>query len=311
MDSCWHDTFYSCEAGWFYGPIECNRYTAWLETRFISDSLIFIDFFEKADVRIAQLEAITGWSCEKWYGVKLEFYIYDHTAACYGGNASPTHSNIIFSRPMYKTGCHKPYYENGSTDYNNPGELGDWWPYMNTFLHEALHSINPYPIYTRSWLTEGFSEYYMYNTLVTTGDINQETADTYLHNGFTGYQWDCYVSNDYHDCTIYNRELQKSHGYDITGWMFCKMRDEEGLDWDAFYTKLNNNKETLDRTFSLGPPYIYYTDAFVLMVFGIAMGHTDFVTQTEPLFRYDGPSGPGWGARRWRLPSPGPPGASP
>lgn len=264
------------------------------------------DFWDKFYPRFVIMKDLTGWSSKRLFGVPLEIYVYGHSAACYGGNASPTHANVVFSDPMYKTGCHKPYYENGSTYYNNPGELGDWWPYMNTALHEALHSIMPYPIYTRSWLTEGWSEYYMYNVLTETvpgnsiPDINQETADTYLYNGFAGYQWDPYVANDYHDTTIHNRELQRSHGYDITGHMFSKMRDEEGLDWDQFYLLLNNNKESLDRTFSLGPPYIYYTDAFIVNVFGRAMGHTDYYAETDPLFNYyggGGADGHGYGAR--------------
>lgn len=280
------------------GSVEFDVYIE--ETFYNANQAALDDFWDKFQVRFRILKNMTGWSSQRWFGVPLELYVYGHSAACYGGNASPTHANVVFSDPMYKTGCHKPYYENGSTYYNNPGELGDWWPYMNTALHEALHSINPYPIYTRSWLTEGWSEYYMYNVLVEAGDINQETADTYLYNGFAGYQWDPYVANDYHDTTIYNRELQRSHGYDITGHMFSKMRDEEGLDWDLFYELMNNNKDSLDRTFSLGPPYIYYTDAFVLYVFGKAMGHTDYWNQTDVLFNYysgGGVDGHGYGAR--------------
>jgi len=270
------------------------------DTFYAANQAALDEFWDQFEPRYEILKNMTGWSSKKWFGVPLEIYVYGHTAACYGGNASPTHSNVVFSDPMYKTGCNKPYYENGSTYYNNSGELGDWWPYMNTALHEALHSINPYPIYTRSWLTEGWSEYYMYNVLVESGDINQETADTYLYNGFAGYQWDPYVANDYHDTTVYDRELQRSHGYDITGHMFSKMKYEEGLDWDYFYFLLNNNKDSLDRTFSLGPPYIYYTDTFVLNVFGRAMGHTDWLTQTDVLFNYysgGGPDGHGYGAR--------------
>jgi len=177
---------------------------------------------------------------------------------------------------------------------------------MNTVLHEAMHSTMPYPIYTRSWLAEGWAEYYMYNVLTETvpsntiPDINQETADTYLYNGFAGYQWDPYVANDYHDATVYNRELQRSHGYDITGHMFSKMVYEKGMSWDEFYRLMNNNKESLDRTFSLGPPYIYYTDAFVLNVFGKAMGHIDWLTETNPVFNYyegEETDGYGYGAR--------------
>lgn len=273
------------------------------DTFYYANQAALDDFWDKFFPRFQKLKERTDWSSLRWFGVPLEIYNYGHSAACYGGNASPTHSNVVFSDPMYKVGCHKPYYENGSTHYNNPGELGDWWPYMNTALHEATHSIMPYPIYTRSWLTEGWAEYEMYNTLTETvsgnslPDINQETADTYLHNGFAGYQWDPYVANDFHDTTIYNRELQRSHGYDITGHMFSKMVYEEGMDWKTFYKIINNNKDSLDRTFSLGPPYIYFTDAFVINIFGKAMGHTNYWTQTDPLFNYYSTPSHGYGAR--------------
>lgn len=268
------------------------------DTFYVANQAALDDFWDKFVPRFERLKEMTGWSSMKWFGVPLEIYNYGHSAACYGGNASPTHSNVVFSNPMYKIGCHKPYYENGTSYYNNPGELGDWWPYMNTALHEAQHSISPYPIYTRSWLTEGFSEYWMYQTLTYFNDINQETVDTYLHNGFAGYQWDPYVADDYHDQTIYRRELQRSHGYDITGWLLRKMELDDGLIRDDFYKIINNNKETLYKTFQLGPPYIYYTDAFLAKIFGKAMGHSDFYLETLPLFRYDGPSGPGYGMRQ-------------
>jgi hypothetical protein len=259
------------------GPFSYSRFEAYVDTLLInteSEFSSFCTFLSQADERLQQMEDMTGWSSERWFGVKLEVFFFGHDAACYGGYASPTHSTVSFSDPLWKSGCQKPYYEDGEVHYNNPGELGDNWKYMSVFLHEALHSINPYPIYTRTWLTEGWSEYYNYNVLVPFGDINQETADTYLENGSTNYQWACYIANDYHDCTIDERELQRSHGYDITGWMMCKMRDEQGLDWDWFYQILNRNRRSLDKTFSLGPPYIYYTDAFVLKVFGMAMGQS-------------------------------------
>lgn len=294
------DTIMPDDSTTLYGPLEYTNFTAFIDSNLINtetEFTLFCDFLSKADVRIGQMNELTGWSSLKWFGVKLEIYIFSHTTACYGGNASPTHCNVVFSDPFYKTGCQKPYYEDGSVYYNNPGELGDWWPYMNTFLHEAMHSIMPYPIYTRSWLTEGLAEYWMYQTLTYFGDINQETVDTYLHNGFAGYNWDLYVADDYHDQTVYRRELQRSHGYDISGWLLRKIELDDGFVRDEFYRIMNNNKDALDRTFSLGPPYIYYTDAFVAYVWGMAMGHTDFYTQTLPLFRYDGSSGPGYGMR--------------
>lgn len=287
----------------FAGNVSLDVYIE--EDFYYANQAALDDFWDKFNERFELLKNITGWSSKRLFGVPLEIYNYGHTAACYGGNASPTHSNVVFSNPMYKTGCNKPYYTtfNGTPLWNNPGELGDWWPYMNTALHEAQHSISPYPIYTRSWLTEGFSEYLMYNVQAEYGDIPQATADTYLYKGFAGYQWDPYVANDYHDTTIYNRELQRSHGYDITGWMFSKMRYEEGMDWDKFFFLINNNKESLDYPlFNSGTltPYIYYTDAFIINVFGKAMNHTNYWAQTDVLFNYysgGGTDGHGYGAR--------------
>ncbi|MFH1448027.1 MAG: CARDB domain-containing protein [Candidatus Micrarchaeota archaeon] len=267
------------------------------DTFYAGNQAALVDFWDKFAPRYEILKNMTGWSAKRWYNNYLRIYVYGHPTACYGGNASAVVSNVIFSDPMYKTGCDKPYYENGTPYYGNPNELGDWWPYMATALHEATHSITPHPIYMRAWLTEGFSEYYMYNVIAESGDINQETADTYLHNGIEGYKWDEYVENDYRDTSVDNKTLQLSKGYDITGWLWSKLRDEHGLDWETFYFLINNNKETLDRTLGLGPPYIYFTDTFILDVFGKAMGFTDFETQTRPLFRYDGPAGPGYGAR--------------
>lgn len=281
----------------FVGPFHYNRFDAYIELNFLDSNLLAIcDFLERADDRVAVQESMTGWSSERWFGVKWRVFIWGSGAACYGGNASPTQSNIVLSDPMYRIGCNKPYYDNGIAYYDNPNDLGDWWPYFSLFLHEHLHAVNPYPIFSRRWLTEGWSTYYEYNSLVSSGDINRETADTYIRLGYPGgWQWDEYIANDYRDGS--DKSLQSSAGYNIVGWMLCKMRDEKGFDWETFYDMLGNNKDALDRTFSLGPPFIYYTDAFVLYLFGRAMGHADYYAQTDPVFRYDGPAGPGWGAR--------------
>lgn len=260
-------------------------------------------FWDQFYVRFEVLKELTGWSSRALFGVPLEIYNYGHSQVCCADSGAPTVAYVIFSDPMYKTGCHEGYYQDGVYQNNNPGELGDWWPYMKRALGSAIKAIMPYPIHTRPWLCNGWSEYHGYNVLTeivpgnSIPDINQETADTYLENGISIYNWDCYLSTDYHDCTIYERELQRSRAYHITGWMFSLLRDVHGLDWDAFYSLLNNNKETLDKTFSLGPPYSFYTDATVVYVLGRGMGHTDFDSQTAPIFRYDGPEGPGYGMR--------------
>ena len=287
------------------------------ETYYNNNQTALQNFWDEFVIRFDTIKTMTGWSSLRWFGTPLEIYVYGTPDRCNFGNASPTHSNVILSDPLYQTGCERPYYVDGIEQYGNPGVLGDHWPQMMEALMQATRSITPYQIYTRSWLINGFAIHIGFRTLVANNDINQETADEYMHDGYditkywvdfgtedttfsfysaSEFNWDCYIANDYHDCSVYERELQRSHSYSITAWLFSLLESDHILDWDLFYTILNNNKETLDKTFSLYP-YIYYTDAFVTYVFGLAMGHTDFYTETEPIFRYDGPDGPGYGMR--------------
>ena len=74
--------------------------------------------------------------------------------------------------------------------------------------------------------------------------------------------------------------------------MFSMFRDNHSFNWNDFYQIMNNNLETLDKADSFWQTSAYYTDTHVLDVFGKAIGHTNFDTQTKPIWRYDGPSGP-------------------
>lgn len=291
---------------WIHLPY--NRFDIYVDSVYYYHNTPAIDdFFNKFEPRFALLESVTGWSSEEYYGLKLKINV-TGDSGCSWGYALPGNAVIYFS-DLYNPGCEKlSYYENGTSYYGNPGELGDDWQYMTTALHETLHSINPFPIYSRSWLTEGFSEYNIYNILSnyygnSYPDITQETADYYLHTGIdtVGYRWNEYVANDYHDTTENNNPIQESHGYDITAWMFSMLRDNYSLNWNNFYSTLNNNLETLNKSREIGGGswYSYYTDTHIIDIFGKALGHTNFETQTKPIFRYDGPSGPGWGVRNW------------
>ena len=108
----------------------------------------------------------TGWSSAS----KLQIYVNETTTGCYGGSAIPGESQIYFSNPLYRSDCLQPY---------GIGELEDKWEYMGIAIDETLHSINPDELFIRSWLTQGFSEYFKYNILVDFNDINQTTADNY------------------------------------------------------------------------------------------------------------------------------------
>lgn len=272
------------------------RFDVFIDSAYYDHNTPAIDvFFDLFEPRFDLLEANTGWSSESSFaGTKLEIFA-TGTVNCWSGFAVPGEAHLSLSDPLNRVECERASYENGNSSFGNPGELGDFWIYMNGALHEASHSISPLGLFVRPWLTEGFAEYLMHNTLSENGDINQETADTYIFNGDPTRNWTTYVANDYHDSTFEQHEIQESRGYDITAWMFSMLRDDYLLDWNNFYSILNNNLETLEesRLTFLG----YKADTHVLDVFGRALGHTNFETQTKPIFRYDGPSGPGWGVR--------------
>ncbi len=262
------------------------------------------DFFNEFDERYALLESITGWSSEKYsvFGTKLKINV-SAAMGCSSGSAYLGNIYLQLSNPLYLTGCERPYYENSVPFFGNPGELGDNWRFMETTIHESIHAINPPVIQSRRWLTEGFGRYHEYNVLSNYNgngfkDINQETANTYLFLGSesNNYNWTTYLNNDYRDGL--NLEIQLSHGYAITAWMFSMMRDNHSLNWNNFYNLLENNKESQDKAFQLSAGSVYNADMFIIDLFGRASG-LDFETQTKPIWRYDGPSGPGWGVRNW------------
>lgn len=281
-----------------------------------ADLTIFLNEFEE---RYNTMEQITGWSAEEFVGGNRLYVYIEGFAGCWSGWAIPGEAHLFlqndFSNPNF---CNYPYYDtfNGTPLFGNPGEFGDRWVYMAGMLHESLHAINPLPIIYRLWLTEGWSEYYMYNilALLQFNDINQITADTYIYKGNSWYNWESYKSNDYHDtcdsfcATVFPpqpmfAEIQFSKGYDITAWMFSMMRDIHNLDWADFYTLIENNPETMQKVWDLrngAGGSVYYTDTHVIDLFGRASGLTNFETQTKPIWMYNTTSSPpGWGVRNF------------
>ena len=281
-------------SSWIHIPY--NRFNIYVDSDYYAANTAELNnYFNEFEERYLMLESQTGWSSEKFYGTKLQMYV-NSTQFCSEGYAHPGTAYVkLYYNLSDHSVCQLPTYNEGVPDYNNPGELGDQWTYMRTPLHEALHAINPYTIFSRSWITEGFSKYYEFNVLAEKGDINQETADYYIYQGGAGYNWAGYVANDYHDTTPYNREIQDSAGYHITAWMFSMMRDNHALDWNEFYTIMADNDESLDKSYSLGN---YFVDSHVIDLFARASNLGTF-DNAKPVWRYDGPAGPGWGVRNW------------
>ena len=292
---------------WVTLPYE--RFDIHIEENFYNNhSSQFNDFFNKFEPRYELIESLTNWNSEQVSGNKIQIYVEPSFTSCAYGYASAGNGVAYvyfwqnFTYQTQSEVCANPYYIDGNPYYDNPGELGDHWIYMKTTLHESIHLINPFPIFYRSWLTEGFAQYYGYNIFSMFNDINQETADYYIYNSIIpGYDWEDYVANDYHDTTSYNREIQESGGYDITAWMFSMLRDNHNLDWDNFYFIINNNLETLDTSQEIdGTPPLWdsiYTDIHIIDVFGKASGLS--FEEIKTIFQYDGPDGPGWGVRQW------------
>lgn len=271
------------------------RFDLYIERNYYNNnSASLIAFFNNFAERYDLLEQQTNWSNEMFGGLKLRINVNGIPGICSGGSAYLGTSNLLLADPLYAPGCEKPYYVDGVPYLGNPGELGDWWPLMRGPLHESLHSINPTAIYLRLWLTEGFSQYNQYDILSINNDINQETADTYIYNGQSIFNWQGYVANDYRDTTQQNNPIQQSQAYDISAWMFSMMRDNHNLNWQNFYNIMNNNLETLGKSRQFGN---YYIDTHVIDVFGRASGKT--FDEIKAIWRYDGPSGPGWGVRNW------------
>ncbi|MBU0894058.1 MAG: hypothetical protein KKF48_04160 [Nanoarchaeota archaeon] len=251
------------------------------------------NFFDLFEERFEVLEITTGWSAEKFYNKKLDIYVIE-TTGCYGGGGDFGDVLLRFSNPLYKSNCLKS---------GGLGGLGNKWPYMGVAMHETTHAINPFEISNRLWLREGFGKYNEYNILSLYGDISQSTADFLIFQGDSGYNWEDYVNNDYRDThVVWNgtdwvpdyKEIQESEGYDITAWMFSMLRGDYGLNWQNFYDLMSNNYETLQKAGELGD---YYVDMYIIDLFGRSLGLN--FGDIQEVFRYDGPSGPGWGVRQW------------
>ncbi len=285
-----------------------DRFEVYIEPGFYADNTDELNlYFDRFEPRYELMESLTGWSSEEFYNEKLNIYVEEDPDSCGHGWAIGGESHVFLRHDLSNPDvCKGKYYIDGIGYYDvNPGQLGDQWKYMALVLHESLHGITPLPFYPRVWLAEGWAEYYQLNVLSTyeyegTPDINQETADHYLYVGYetpAWYSWELYVGNDYHDTSPYQREIQESAGYDITAWMLSMLRDgnysggEDPLPWENFYNLIDNNPETLDKSMDLGD---YYTDTHVIDLFERATSVVMY-----PVFRYDGPSGPGWGVRNW------------
>ena len=299
---------------WAY--LEYDRFDLYVEEAYYASNTPAIDeFFDLFESRFALLEATTGWTSETNFGARMRIEV-TGTEACYGGafNSSTLVTYLVFSDPLYRDNpepesCAEPYYVDGAAYFGNPGELGDFWRYMALALHEATHAIGAVqrtPYHISRWLSEGWATYYEYNILPTFGDINQETANTYICCGVR--KWADYVANDYMVSypILDDVDIQHSGGYRLTAWMFSMLTDPSlspewssylhPLNWSAFYDLLDHNLETLEKGYELGGHLIdsYHSDIIIIDLFSKAMG-----VDLYPVFRYDGPDGPGWGVRYW------------
>jgi len=279
-----------------------DRFDVYIEQTYYDNNSENLDiFFDQFEVRYQEMEDLTGWTSEESYGTKLRIEVGSWPGICYGGGFSKITkiTHFDFSEPFYKDSCKTPYREDNVWKWNNPGELGDFWRYMGAAIHETTHAINPKNIGYRKWLTEGFAMYNQYNTISNYGDLNQETANYYLYQGTSSYNWESYLANDYQDYA--GREIQDSAGYDITAWMFTMLREDYSLDFSEFYHLMSENPETLDKAFEIGGGHENYTnyvsDTTIIDLFGRALGMS--FDEIKAVFRYDGTEGPGWGVREW------------
>jgi len=301
---------------WVY--LEYDRFDLYVEEAYYSSNTPAInEFFDLFELRFALLEATTGWTSEVNYGSKAKIQVTGTTEGCYGGgfySDARLLTVLVFSDPLYLEGCTMPFFVDGTAHFGNPGELGDFWRYMELALHEATHAIGATsrsPFYLNRWLLEGWATYYGYNILAAFGDISQETTNFYMCCvevvDVNARTWDKYVADDYlyyHDHPIYgDRDIQNSSGYRVTAWMFSMLTDPSlspewyfylrPLNWSVFYDLLDHNLETLAKARTFG--YDNYNQAMVIIdLFSKAMG-----VDLYPVFRYDGPNGPGWGVRYW------------
>lgn len=276
------------------------RFILYIEANYYNNySSNLTTFFNKFAERYDMLEAQTKWSVEKFYPAwphKLWLNVYGNPGICGSGVAVPGIGNMTLGIPFPNPGCQWSYWVNGTPYLGNPGELGDDWLHMTTPIHEALHAINSIPIYLRPWLTESFSQYNQYNILAQKGDINQETADHYIYEGTWTWRWYNYTHNDYRDRL--NKSIQQSLAYDIGAWMLSMMRNDHSLSWNKFYSIMDNNYETLNKSYLMRPQSVYFTDMQLIDLYGRASNLGNF-QGAKPIWRYDGPNGPGWGVKNW------------
>ncbi|MBI3623907.1 hypothetical protein HY212_07560 [Candidatus Pacearchaeota archaeon] len=289
----WSDVQNLIKSVSFWHPLTYQNFDVFVDEGYYNANAPQLNvFFDNFDKRYSILKNQTGWSSEKFYNKKLSINVTGISNNCFGVNYGATGQVFLqFSDPFYMQNCSA----SGGT-----GELGDMWPYMGVALHESLHAINPFPIYARSWLTEGLSRYYQFNILSGYGDISQQTANQTIYQGTSQYNWPGYVSNNYKDTSPSNSEIQLSAGYDITAWMFSMMRDNHNLNWSKFYQLVGNNEETLNQSYNiLGEPswYSIYTDTHIIDLFGRSSGLT--FPQTKRVWEYNLTSPAGWGVRNW------------
>jgi len=260
------------------------------------------DLLDKFEPRFEYMENLTQWKYEDIYpGEKLQIYI-EPSGGCFGGivaqNDTGRKVTVNLHDPYIWSSCKQSWRENNVSKLNNPGELGDYWGYMKTMLHESMHGTIPAPIWDRKWLNEGIATYLEYTVLEHFGDINRETVEYKIKQGNSNYNWDGYVANDYKD-PVLNQPIQSSKGYSITAQMLINLENTYDSSMFArFYELLSNNLEVLEWADSTAT---YYdagwhrnnkSDAVMIHLFSMA-ADTDLI----PTFRYDGPSGPGWGVR--------------
>lgn len=274
-----------------------DRFDVFIEQNYYNSNQADLDgFFNDFETRFDMLESMTNWNSETSFGNKLRINVTDigNAFACSGGQFFPMVGNsyvdLRLANPLYESSTNRTCL---------------WEGHMEVLVHEATHGITPKyisfdpvgPAFGGWWLREGWAEYYEYNLLSLYGDISQATADDEIYKGTSFYNWDGfdfggvgYITNDYHDTSPGNNEIQASQGYAITAWMFSLLRDDYNLDWSKFYQLFESNEESLEEAWSrFSNPY--FIDTVILELF-TRSSNADFTT-----FQYDGPSGPGWGVR--------------
>lgn len=261
-------------------------------------------FFDKFEARFNYMESLTHWTYNEIYGSNMEIYV-EPTIGCYGGNVRDLGTSrkvTVILHDIYNYGpCKVAYRQNNVSKLGNPGELGDYYGYIEIMVHESMHGIFPVSGWKRLWLNEGFATYLENHILEHFGDINNETEEYNINMGAQFYNWNDYVANDYHDTSPSNAAIQSSAGYSITAKMLLNLKNMyNDAMFDGFYTLFDNNLEALDwagNTSSYiaeGSRRNDKIDTFIIHMFSLAAN-----TNLTPTFRYDGPSGPGWGVRNF------------